>query len=101
MVAFSFCRSVRLGFCERRSLGVCENERVLVSSGLEPGRFLIVVGGGGCWLVVRVVVLLRIGEGRCMWDFIWILCLVKDLGKRIRWDCGLVIRSRGRWGKCG
>lgn len=29
--------------------------------------------------------------------------LVKGFGgtRRIRRDCGLVIRSRGRWGKCG
>lgn len=26
---------------------------------------------------------------------------VKDYKRRTRWDCGLVIRSRGRWGKCG
>lgn len=43
-----------IGFSERRSWG-CENERVIVSSGLEPGRFMIEVVGGGCWLVVRVV----------------------------------------------
>lgn len=39
---------------------------------------------------------------KCMRDLVWWnLCCVKDLGKRIRWDCSFVIRSRGRWGKCG
>lgn len=45
-----------------------------------------------CWVVGAVL-------GReCMRD----LCLEKDCsGRRIRWDSRLVIRSRGRWGKCG
>ena len=30
-----------------------------------------------------------------------VLNSVKDSRRRIRWDSGLVIRSRGRWGKCG
>lgn len=39
---------------------------------------------------------------KCMRDLAWWnLCCVKDLGRRIRWDCSFVIRSRGRWGKCG
>lgn len=40
-------------------------------------------------------------EERCMRDLVRVLCCVKDSRNRIRWDCGLFIRSRGRWGKCG
>lgn len=36
-----------------------------------------------------------LGSGFCQCFF------VKDYKGRTRWDCGLVIRSRGRWGKCG
>lgn len=40
----------------------------------------------------------------CMRELVavWIVCaVVKDSRWIIRWDCGLFIRSRGRWGKCG
>nr|DAD37629.1 TPA_asm: hypothetical protein HUJ06_008270 [Nelumbo nucifera] len=39
-------------------------------------------------------------EEECMRDLVWFLCFIKN-SKRVRRDCGLVIRSRGRWGKCG
>ncbi|KAL5720365.1 hypothetical protein ACHQM5_004640 [Ranunculus cassubicifolius] len=42
---------------------------------------------------------LIIGE-KCMRELIQILCIVKK-SERILRDWGLVIRSRGRWGKCG
>lgn len=39
-------------------------------------------------------------EFDCMSDLVRSLCFVTN-SKRPRWDFGLVIRSRGRWGKCG
>lgn len=41
---------------------------------------------------------------RCMRELVvvWILCAaVRDSRGGVRWDFVLVIRSRGRWGKCG
>ncbi|KAM1029353.1 hypothetical protein ACFX13_042568 [Malus domestica] len=62
------------------------------------------VGGQPCWYCYSVSEVLGGLESEleeCMMDLVlWVLCWVK-LGLRIRWDCGLVIRSRGRWGKCG
>lgn len=66
------------------------------------GCFMVVVGGlPNCFCSAREVLELELEFEECMRDLVvWVLCWVK-LGLRIRWDCGLVIRSRGRWGKCG
>lgn len=78
-------------------MGCVKNESFLVT-GLVLYCFMIVGCGGGLFLCGLV---LELEERYCMRDLIWILCFLKDLGKRISSDCGLVIRSRGRWGKCG
>ncbi|KAM2144594.1 hypothetical protein ACFX1R_048261 [Malus domestica] len=59
---------------------------------------MVVVGGLPCWYccsVSKVLGGLQSELEECMRDLVlWVLCWVK-LGLRIRWDCGLVIRSRG------
>jgi hypothetical protein len=55
---------------------------------LEGGNLELGIGGG------------RKLEEECMKGLVLNACSVKD-SRRIRWDSGLVIRSRGRWGKCG
>ncbi|KAK9162647.1 hypothetical protein Syun_003549 [Stephania yunnanensis] len=82
----------------------------LGSEGLRSGDVEFHVGG-----VVRSMIFVGESETRvrggdyweakledegCMRDLVRFLCFVKNLG-RLRRDCGLVIRSRGRWGKCG
>lgn len=63
---------------------------------------MVVVGGGSNYCSVIGILGLELEALKCMRDLVfWVLCWVRDLGLRIRWDCGLVIRSRGRWGKCG
>lgn len=65
----------------------------------------MVAGGVGCSVLVIefLVQVLRFQVVKCMRDLIWVilLCSVEDSGRSIRRDCGFVIRSRGRWGKCG
>ncbi|TQD68962.1 hypothetical protein C1H46_045505 [Malus baccata] len=64
---------------------------------------MVVVGGLPYWYcsVSEVLGGLQSELEECMKDLVlWVLCWVK-LGLKVRWDCGLVIRSRGRWGKCG
>ena len=39
-------------------------------------------------------------EEECMRDLIRVLCFSKN-SNRVTRDSGFVIRSRGRWGKCG
>ncbi|KAK9111458.1 hypothetical protein Scep_018977 [Stephania cephalantha] len=51
------------------------------------------VPGGDYWEA-------KLEDEGCMRDLVRFLCFVKNLG-RLRRDCGLVIRSGGRWGKCG
>ncbi|KAM1736470.1 hypothetical protein EV2_015228 [Malus domestica] len=51
-----------------------------------------------CWYCCSVSEVLGglQSELECMRDLVlWVLCWVK-LGLRIRWDCGLVIRIKGR-----
>lgn len=54
----------------------------------------MIAGGGGCCVVV-----LEGGEEECM-KVVVVDCVVEN-SKRVRRDCSFVIRSRGRWGKCG
>ncbi|CAK7346685.1 unnamed protein product [Dovyalis caffra] len=54
----------------------------------ERGNLEVGIGGGKL-------------EEECMKGLLLNVCSVKDSKRRIRWDSGLVIRSRGRWGKCG
>lgn len=61
--------------------------------------------GGGCVVnqsMIYCVWGILLKEDRsCMRDLVvQFVCVVKN-SERLRRDCGLVIRSRGRWGKCG
>jgi hypothetical protein len=61
---------------------------------------MVVIVGGSVLEVSGLKLQLDLEE--CMRVLVCcVLCLVKDLGRRIRWDCSFVIRSWGRWGKCG
>lgn len=62
------------------------------------------MGGGGACGSEGLKLRLGLELEECMRDLVWwSLCWVNDLGRRriIRWDSSFVIRSRGRWGKCG
>lgn len=62
------------------------------------GLSMIVPVGGG--LIVLGFVSSAVSAGECMRALFRSLYEVGD-SRGTRRDCGLVIRSRGRWGKCG
>lgn len=66
---------------------------------------MVVVGGWSSYYCSVIGILgleLELEVLKCMRDLVfWVPCWVRDLGLRISWDSGLLIRSRGRWGKCG
>lgn len=71
-------------------------------AGFEFFCFMVVGGGDNCRVTEFLGLELELELEKCMRDLIlWVLCWVKNLDRRIGWDCGSVIRSRGRWGKCG
>lgn len=108
--AFSFPFSRSLTRPRPRSISSLVVGSELYGTGLSGGgdeggrveeglldHFMIGVAGG---LVARVIVS---RAAVCMRDRLDRLpCLrYPENWRRPGWDCGLVIRSRGRWGKCG
>lgn len=71
-------------------------------AGAEPeedlGLSMIVQVGGG---VIVLALVPKVGKtGECMRVLFRSLWAVAD-SRGTRRDCGFMIRSRGRWGKCG